>query len=190
MRLISLFAGLLLALTPLTVRAQTDGAAALVGLGPQRTERIEAELVPMSRWATPGSTVIVAVRQKIQPGWHTYWRNPGDSGGPTTLDWTLPEGVRADDIVWPLPERQRLQSLVNYGYSGDVLLPVPIEVPASARPGQVLTLRAQALFMVCSDQMCVPDELPLALDVEVREGAAPLDPNYGAAIQSVLTAAP
>jgi thiol:disulfide interchange protein DsbD len=190
LRLISLIVGLLLALTPMTVRAQTDGAAALVGLGPQRTERIEAELVPMSRWATPGSTVIVAVRQKIQPGWHTYWRNPGDSGGPTTLDWTLPNGVRADEIVWPLPERQRLQSLINYGYSGDVLLPVPIEAPASARPGQVLTLRAEALFMVCSDQMCVPDELALALDVEVREGAAPLDPTYGAAIQSVLTAAP
>ena len=163
---------------------------AFAALGPHRTERIEAELVPMSQWATPGSTLVVAVRQAIQPGWHTYWRNPGDSGGPTTLDWTLPDGVRAGDIVWPLPERQRLQSLVNYGYSGDVLLPVPIEVPASARPGQVLSLRAEALFMVCSDQMCVPDELPLGLDIEVREGAAPLDPNYGAAIQAVLSAAP
>ncbi|UQV17184.1 hypothetical protein MU852_09385 [Brevundimonas albigilva] len=144
----------------------------------------------MSQWATPGSTLIVAVRQDIQPGWHTYWRNPGDSGGPTTLDWTLPAGVRAGEIVWPLPERQRLQSLVNYGYSGSVLLPVPIEVPASARPGQVLALRTQALFMVCSDQMCVPDELPLALDIEVRDGAAPLDPAYGAAIQAVLVQAP
>ena len=191
MRLTSLFVGLMLLLAPLAAHAQPAvGTAALVGLGPQRTERIEAELVPMSQWATPGSTVIVAVRQAIQPGWHTYWRNPGDSGGPTTLDWTLPTGVRAGEIVWPLPERQRLQSLVNYGYSGDVLLPVLIEVPASARPGQVLSLRAQALFMVCSDQMCVPDELPLALDIEVREGAAPLDPAYGAAIQAVLTDAP
>ena len=67
--------------------------------GPQRTERIEAELVPMSAWAAPGSTAVVAVRQQIQPGWHTYWRNPGDSGGPTTLDWTLPAGVKAGDIV-------------------------------------------------------------------------------------------
>ena len=110
LRLISLFVGLLLVLTPLTAAAQTSGAAALTGLGPQRTERIEAELVPMSRWATPGSTAIVAVRQKIQPGWHTYWRNPGDSGGPTTLDWTLPRGVRANDIVWALPGRHRPES--------------------------------------------------------------------------------
>ncbi|MBD3837819.1 MAG: thiol:disulfide interchange protein, partial [Brevundimonas sp.] len=191
LRLLLLILGLLLA--PFAAQAQaapSPAAAALVGLGPQKTERIEAELVPMSQWATPGSTLIVAVRQKIEPGWHTYWRNPGDSGGPTTLGWTLPAGVKAGEIVWPLPERQRLQSLVNYGYSGSVLLPVPIEVPASARPGQVLALRTRALFMVCSDQMCVPDELPLALDIEVREGAAPLDPNYGAAIQAVLAAAP
>lgn len=158
--------------------------------GPQRTERIEAELVPMSGWATPGSTVIVAVRQKIEPGWHTYWRNPGDSGGATTLDWTLPSGVTAGDIVWPLPERQRLQSLMNYGYSDVVYLPAPIEVPATARPGTSLRLSADALFMVCSDEMCVPDELTLALDVPVRDGAAPLDPVHGAAIQKVVEGAP
>ena len=61
----------------------------------QRTERIAAELVPMSQWAAPGSTAIVAVRQDIEPGWHTYWRNPGDSGGATTLTWTVPAGIRA-----------------------------------------------------------------------------------------------
>lgn len=158
--------------------------------GPQRTERIEAELVPMSAWAAPGSTAVVAVRQKIQPGWHTYWRNPGDSGGPTTLDWTLPAGVKAGDIVWPLPHRQRLQSLMNYGYEGEVFLPVPIEVPADAQPGQTLRLTAEALFMVCSDQMCVPDELTLSLDLRVQDGAAPLDPRWGRQIQALVQSAP
>ena len=196
MRLLTiLLTALTLALTvlatgPTRVEAQGRSLALLAATGPQRTDRIEAELVPMSAWATPGSTVIVAVRQKIEPGWHTYWRNPGDSGGPTTLDWTLPGGVTAGDIVWPLPERQRLQTLMNFGYSGVVYLPVPIEVPASARPGETLRLRADALFMVCSDEMCVPDELTLALDVPVREGAAPLDPRHGAAIQAVVETAP
>lgn len=196
MRLLTLLpAALTLALTvlaagPTHVEAQGRSLAPLAATGPQRTERIEAELVPMSAWATPGSTVIVAVRQKIEPGWHTYWRNPGDSGGPTTLDWTLLGGVKAGDIVWPLPERQRLQTLMNFGYSGIVYLPVPIEVPASARPGETLHLKTDALFMVCSDEMCVPDELTLALDVPVREGAAPLDPRHGAAIQAVVETAP
>ena len=164
--------------------------AAPAAAGPQRTERIEAELVPMSAWATPGSTAIVAVRQKIRPGWHTYWRNQGDSGGPTTLSWTLPDGVVPGDILWPLPERQRLQSLMNYGYSDVVFLPVPLQVPASVQPGQTLSLRVTAHFYVCSDEMCVPEDLDLALNLPVREGAAPLDPRYGQAIQAVVASAP
>jgi thiol:disulfide interchange protein DsbD len=156
----------------------------------QRTERIAAELVPMSAWATPGSTAVVAVRQAIAPDWHTYWRNPGDSGGATTLDWALPPGVVAGDIVWPLPERQRLQDLMNYGYSGEVYLPVPLEIPADARPGTTLPLSVTALFMVCSAEMCVPDELTLRLDLPVAAGAAPLETRHGAAIQRTLATAP
>ncbi|WP_332657434.1 protein-disulfide reductase DsbD family protein [Brevundimonas sp.] len=172
------------------------GLAVLFGAGggafaqPQRTERIEGELVAMSGWAAPGSTAVVAVRQTIQPGWHTYWRNPGDSGGATTLTWTTPQGVKAGDIVWPLPERQRLSGLMNYGYSGEVYLPVPVQVPATARAGASLALKVRALFFVCSAEMCVPDELILELDLPVREGAAPLNPVHGAAIQRVLETAP
>ncbi|MEN5228472.1 protein-disulfide reductase DsbD family protein [Brevundimonas naejangsanensis] len=165
-------------------------ARASAAPGPQRTERIEAELVPMSAWAVPGSTAVVAIRQQIKPGWHTYWRNQGDSGGPTTLTWSLPAGVAPGDILWPLPERQRLQSLMNYGYSGAVFLPVPIEIPADAAPGRSLPLRVTAHFYVCSDEMCVPEDLDLALDLPVREGAAPLDPRFGPAIQDVVAAAP
>ncbi len=179
---------LMLAFAPGVAMAQAVSTSIVTG--PQRTERIEAELVPMSQWAAPGSTAVVAIRQSIRPGWHTYWRNPGDSGGPTTLDWTLPTGLRAGAIVWPLPDRQRLQTLVNYGYEGAVYLPVPIEVPASARPGTTLPLSVKALFLVCSDEMCVPDELTLRLDMPVREGAAPLVAVHGPRIQAVLETAP
>lgn len=194
-----LFAALLVWLTfafsataaaPSALDQALKAGAALPSAGRQRTERIEAELVPMSAWAAPGSTAVVAVRQQIQSGWHTYWRNPGDSGGPTTLDWTLPSGVSAGEIVWPLPHRQRLQSLMNYGYEGEVFLPVPIEIPANAKPGQTLRLSAEALFMVCSDQMCVPDELTLSLDLRVQDGAAPLDPRHGKTIQALVQTAP
>ena len=182
--LVRLLILLTLCLWPAQASAQTAAA------GPQRTERIEAELVPMSAWAAPGSTAIVAIRQDIKPDWHTYWRNPGDSGGATTLTWTLPRGVSAGDIVWPVPERQRLSGLMNYGYSGVVYLPVPIEIPASARPGATLPLTVKALFLVCSAEMCVPDELTLTLALPIREGAAPLDPRHGAAITAVLENAP
>ncbi|WP_427790278.1 protein-disulfide reductase DsbD family protein [Brevundimonas diminuta] len=168
----------------------TPVAKTPVSPGPQRTERIEAELVPMGAWAVPGSTAVVAIRQSIKPGWHTYWRNQGDSGGPTSLTWSLPAGVTAGDILWPLPERQRLQSLMNYGYSGVVFLPATIEIPAAATPGQSLSLRVTAHFYVCSDEMCVPEDLDLALDLPVREGAVPLDARFGQAIQDVVASAP
>ncbi|MGZ9114826.1 MAG: protein-disulfide reductase DsbD domain-containing protein, partial [Brevundimonas sp.] len=185
----SLFSRILIAAL-LWLAAGSALAQSASASGPQRTERIEAELVPMSAWAAPGSTVVVAVKQTIQPGWHTYWRNPGDSGGATTLTWTTPQGVKAGEIVWPLPERQRLSGLMNYGYSGEVWLPVPVEIPATTRVGTVLPLTVKALFFVCSAEMCVPEELTLRLDVPVREGAAPLDPRHGAAISRVLETAP
>ena len=176
-----------LVLTGAPVQAQPGPVA----MGPSSTERITAELVSMTASATPGSTLILAVRQDIEPGWHTYWRNPGDSGGATTLRWTLPGGWEAGDIVWPLPERQPLADLMNYGYSDVVYLPVPITVPAGAVPGEVLDLSVTALFLVCSAEMCVPDELTLGLRLPV--GAAdqtPLETRHAGAIQSVLESSP
>ncbi|CAN5410319.1 thioredoxin family protein [soil metagenome] len=151
--------------------------------------RIEAELVPMSAWAAPGSTAVVAVRQSLSPGWHTYWRNPGDSGGPTTLEWALPAGLRAGDIVWPLPTRQRLAGLLSYGYQGEVFLPVPIEVPATAKAGTSLPLKVEALFLVCSADLCAPEHRTLTLALPIRDGTAPLAP-FGAKIQAVVETAP
>lgn len=174
----------------LTAGAAPIAAAGPIEPGPRRTERIEAELVSMGAWAVPGSTAIVAIRQSIKPGWHTYWRNQGDSGGPTTLTWSLPTGVTAGDILWPLPERQRLQSLMNYGYSGVTFLPVPIEIPSDVPPGRSLPLRVTAHFYVCSDEMCVPEDLELALNLPLRESAAPLEARFGQAIQDVVSGAP
>lgn len=163
-------------------------AAAQTGVG--RHPHIEAELVPMSQWVTPGSTAIIAVRQKIAPGWHTYWRNPGDSGGATEAVWHLPAGFKADGFVWPLPQRKSLMGLTSYVYSGEVYLPVPVEVPSSVQAGQTHRLTADLLFLVCSDEMCIPVEMDLALDVEVADGAAPLHPVHGRPIEAVITGAP
>ncbi|HMP46048.1 MAG TPA: protein-disulfide reductase DsbD family protein [Sphingopyxis sp.] len=155
-----------------------------------RSENIEVSLVPMHQWAAPGSTAIVAVRQDIKPGWHTYWRNPGDSGGATELTWSLPQGVSAGPILWPLPERQPVKGLMNYGYSRQVYLPVPIEVPASTRPGSTLPLSVTVLSMVCSDEMCVPDERTVKLELAIRDGEPPLTAREGAEIEHIVDAAP
>lgn len=175
-----LFAALLLAMA-----GTVPGAAQTM-----YSANVEVSLVPMHQWAAPGSTAIVAVRQDIKPGWHTYWRNPGDSGGATELTWSLPAGVSAGPILWPLPERQPVKGLMNYGYSRQVYLPVPIEVPRSAKAGTTLPLAVKVLSMVCSEDMCVPDERTVKFDLPVRDGVPPLAGAEGAAIERVVGAAP
>ena len=79
--------------------------AGIANAAPIKTSHVTAELVAQSQAAPAGSTVYIALHQKIIPGWHTYWRNPGDAGQPTSLAWTLPAGWNASEIVWPQPER-------------------------------------------------------------------------------------
>jgi DsbC/DsbD-like thiol-disulfide interchange protein len=145
--------------------------------GPDRAHRVE--LVAQEAGVAPGSTVYVALRQKIQPGWHTYWRNPGDAGDATSIVWTLPAGWTAGDIVWPTPEKSRVGPLLDFAYTGEVLLPVPISVPADAQVGTVVTLKAAAAFLVC-EQVCVPEDAVVTLTLPVVAGARQTDPKWGA----------
>lgn len=182
---LALMLALMLSLWGAVASAQQGGALE----GPEvSSERISARLVPMTRAATPGSTLMLAVRQDIEPGWHTYWRNPGDSGGATRIEWRLPEGWEAGEIIWPLPERQRIQTLMNYGYSDVVYLPVPLEVPAGA--SGTVSLAATVHFMVCSDEMCVPDSFEMSLDLPVAAGEAAMNASHSDAIARVMAEAP
>jgi DsbC/DsbD-like thiol-disulfide interchange protein len=145
---------------------------------PVKTGHIEVELVAQEAGVAPGSTVFVALRQKIQPGWHTYWRNPGDAGDATRIVWTLPAGWTAGDIVWPTPEKSRVGPLLDFAYTGEVLLPVPISVPADAQVGSVVTLKAAAAFLVC-EQVCVPEDAVVTLTLPVVAGVPATDPEVG-----------
>ena len=165
--------------------ALTSGAASAE---PVRTEHLAVELAPQTAAAVPGATLYVAVHQTIQKGWHTYWRNPGDAGQATQVTWTLPEGWRAGDIVWPTPQRYLTGPLMNYVYAGEAYLPIPIAVPADAKVGQTVSLKARADFLVCSD-ICIPESADLSLDLPVAATAAE-NPTYGEAVARVLAAAP
>ncbi len=157
--------------------------------GPVKTGHLEAELVPETSGVAPGGLAYVAIRQNILKGWHTYWRNPGDSGEATSAKWTLPSGWSVGDWAWPAPQRLPLGPLMNYGYTGQVLLPVSLNVPASAKPGSSVTLKADVRFLVCAD-ICVPEEAKLKLTVPVVAGSPPTDPKWGAAIDKTIMDAP
>ncbi|MEO5699647.1 MAG: protein-disulfide reductase DsbD domain-containing protein, partial [Casimicrobiaceae bacterium] len=145
-------------------------ATALVGALPAwgaavRTEHVEAELVTGRTAILPGETLTVALRLKLASGWHTYWRNPGDSGLPTTLAWQLPEGAVAGPIQWPVPKTLPVGPMVNYGYEGEVLHLVDVQMPSSLGASPV-TLAARADWLVCKET-CIPEGADLSLTLPV-----------------------
>ena len=141
---------------------------------PVRTERVTAELLAERSAVLPGQPVTVGLRLVMDKGWHTYWRNPGDSGLPTRIAWTLPEGWAAGPIQWPYPEAQRVGPLMNYGYSNDVVLLSTITPSANAAPGPV-TLTAKADWLVCED-ICIPEKATLTLALPVASSASEAKP--------------
>jgi thiol:disulfide interchange protein DsbD len=152
--------------TRIDSRLLAAAAVAVLSFGvlaePVRTPHVEAELVSRDGHFVPGKPIETALRLKIKPHWHTYWRNPGDSGLPTKLDWRLPDGFRAGSIDWPYPKRLPLGPLMNFGYEGEVLHLVKIETPHDWPAGKKAEFRAKAEWLVCSD-VCIPESAELSL---------------------------
>ena len=111
------------------------GIAAPLVAAPVKTPQAEAELVAERDALVPGEPITVALRLEAIPGWHTYWRNPGDSGEPTRIEWRLPPGFAAGDIEWPVPVRIPVGPLMNFGYKGEVLLLTRLVPPADLAAG-------------------------------------------------------
>lgn len=152
-----------------------------------KTENVRAELLSENAEVKPGEPFWVALRQTIKPHWHTYWKNPGDSGLPTEITWTLPQGVKADPIVWPTPTLIDVSGVINYGLKDDVLLLVKITPPADLTGS--LTLRADVNWLVCDD-VCIPEEGKFALDLPVGATAKPADAGTRALFDRARRAVP
>lgn len=133
---------------------------------------VDLDLIPEQSAAVPGQTLWLSLRMTHDPRWHTYWINPGDAGLPTEISWTLPEGVSAGDIVWPIPERFDLPAdLVDFGYTGEIFLLVPLSVAADYA-GANLPLTAAVKWYEC-DEVCIPGNATITLDLPVAATAEP-----------------
>jgi thiol:disulfide interchange protein DsbD len=162
-----------------------SGAAAAA---PVRTAHVEAELVPAATALTPGTPLTVALRLKMDKGWHTYWQNPGESGLPTTLAWKLPAGLTAGPIQWPPPRALPVGPLINYGYEGEVLLLTDIAATSALSSAGPATLQARADWLVCRE-ICIPEGADLALTLPVSPQSSP-DPHWGDAIARARASMP
>ncbi len=189
-----LFAALLTCAAALaggSAAAQSTAPLSLFGKGSMpvsavvTTDQVKAELLA---WApegvTPGEPVWVGLQLIHKPQWHTYWKNSGDSGLPTQLEWTLPAGITAGDIAWPTPKKIPLGTLANYGYEDTVLLPVPLTV-APGFSGNQLDLKLKAAWLVCLKE-CIPQEGEFALSLPVKGSTA----SNGGLFQATFEATP
>jgi DsbC/DsbD-like thiol-disulfide interchange protein len=110
----------------------------------------------------PGKPLWVGLLFQLDPGWHIYWQNPGDSGEPPKVQWELPEGFRAGEIRWPVPIRLGSGSVIDYGYEGHVLLMVPIERSPGARGDSASPIAADVKYVVCRE-ICIPGKAHLTV---------------------------
>ena len=168
-------------LSACSVSALSQGTAAT-------GNHVAVSLVGETANVVPGRPFQVALRQEIQPGWHTYWSNPGDGGLATAINWSLPKGFVAAPMLWPTPERFKVGPVVNYGYEGEVLLPISIDVPPALRQDSTVTLNAHVSWLACSD-ICVPEETDVSLSVQVGEMLRP-DPLWAGAFATTRAKLP
>jgi thiol:disulfide interchange protein DsbD len=157
------------------------------------TDNVKARLVSEVKAVGPGQVFWVALELNIRDGWHTYWRNPGDSGEATKLKWQLPAGFTAGDIVWTTPHRFEIAPLVNYGYAKHAMHLVQITAPKDLKTGTPVTLAAKASWLVCSD-VCIPEDVDLQLQLPVGAEAGGIDtgesPLFTAARSELPSAQP
>ena len=138
------------------------------------SDNVEARLISETDAIAPGQSIWVALEFTIRDGWHTYWRNPGDSGQATKLTWTLPAGLTAGDIVWGTPHRFEIPPLVNYGYAKQAMHLVQITAARDLKTDAPLALSAKASWLVCSD-VCIPESAKLHLQMPVKPSGGDLD---------------
>jgi thiol:disulfide interchange protein DsbD len=113
----------------------------------------------------PGTSINIGLKVSMDKGWHTYWRNPGDSGGPIVIDWDLPKGFSVSDIKWPLPEKIEYPPLMTYGYEDFVIYPMVLSIPADYSDDY---FEMAADILICAD-VCIPESGKISsnlLDIE------------------------
>jgi thiol:disulfide interchange protein DsbD len=134
---------------------------------------VTARLISESAALAPGSTATLGVSLTIEKGWHVYWNGLNETGVPISATFDLPEGFKAAPMQWPAPVRYIADGdLLDHVYFDKVTLLVPVEVPATAKPGSTVPLKAKVNWLVCKDT-CVPESADVTLTIPIAAADAP-----------------
>ncbi|MCU1248918.1 MAG: Protein-disulfide reductase [Edaphobacter sp.] len=145
------------------------------GPGPVKAQHLTAELVSLAPTIAPGGTLQAGLVLTLEEHWHVYWINAGDSGEPPKITWTLPDGITAGPMQFPIPSRLPLGPLMDFGYEDEVAFPVQLTAASSLKPGPI-HLDAIVNWLVCRE-VCIPGKAHLGLNLTVSPDAtAPAQP--------------
>ncbi|VAV89162.1 Cytochrome c-type biogenesis protein DsbD, protein-disulfide reductase [hydrothermal vent metagenome] len=159
--------------------------AGSVAAAPVKTEYSTADLLSNQQQIKAGDTFYLGLELELREHWHSYWINPGDAGLATAIQWDLPPGLTAGDIEWPTPKAIPLGVLVNYGYEGKTLYPVPFTAGPDFIANGPVQIKAFATWLVCED-ICVPDQANLSLRLNTGAGENKTDAaRIAAAVQAL-----
>ena len=146
------------------------------GPGPVKADHLTVELVSARPEIAQGGDLTVGLVFSLEEGWHVYWINAGDSGEPPHVQWTLPKGITADSLQFPIPQRLPLGPLMDFGYQTAVTFPIKLTAePAAAKPGKV-HLAAKVSWLVCKN-VCIPGRANLGIDLKLVPASAKLTPT-------------
>ncbi len=148
------------------------------GPGPVKAQHLTAELVTLAPGIAPGGTLQAGLVLTLEEHWHVYWINAGDSGEPPKITWTLPDGITAGPLQFPIPSRLPLGPLMDFGYEDEVAFPVQLSATGSVKPGPV-HLDAMVNWLVCRE-VCIPGKAHLGLNLTVSSSAAEPSKPVGA----------
>jgi DsbC/DsbD-like thiol-disulfide interchange protein len=133
---------------------------------------LKVELLSETPALAPGKPATLGLHFTMDNGWHIYWQNPGDAGLAPTVNWKLPIGFKAGKILWPLPKRISLPSVMDFGYENEITLLVPIQVPRTVKPGETFNLTANVQWLVCKET-CIPGQATLHLPLTIGPAQGP-----------------
>ncbi len=157
------------------------------GPGPVKAQHLTAELTSLAPSIAPGGTLDVGLVLTLEDKWHVYWINAGDAGEPPRITWTLPRGLTAGPMQFPIPTRLPNGPLMDFGYENSVAFPVELTAAKTLKTGKV-HLDAQVSYLVCAS-VCVPGKVHLGLDLNV-DPHAPENPEHVGALGQALDQLP
>lgn len=153
-----------------------SGLCGLIAPGPapavaqEEARHSHISVIPGDATIEGGETILLAVRQQMEDGWHTYWINAGDSGEPMRMDWSLPAGFSTGEAQWPVPKRIITGPLASYGYEDEAIILVPLTAPETIVDGPVI-VKLATTTLVCAD-ICIPESQELTVTLNTPETVA------------------